>query len=269
MQADMDSATHRSLARTLDAALLEGREIPRLTEQHPDLKLPDAYAVQDEGIRMRHGRGERYRGMKMGLTSRAKREQMGLHRPIYGVLTHEMEVPEGGAFRLGGQRLPTIHPKIEPEIAFLIEREIRGRISLDEAPDAVGGVCAAMEILDSRFTGFKYFSLEDVVADNCSSAWFTLGRRMAAPRQLDLANLRMRLEVTGAAPQEALSSEISGHPLQSLVQLCDILAERGLPLPAGSIVLAGAATQAVKLEPGQTARLAVDGLGELRLRIEA
>lgn len=147
-------------------------------------------------------------------------------------------------------------------------RELRGRPTADEALAACSGVCAAMEILDSRFLNFKYFSLPDVVADNSSSAYFVLGRTVLPPRSDDWSKLEMVMEVNGQPAQSALSDAISGNPVNSIVQLCELLDERGLALPAGSIVLAGAATQAVQLESGMEIRLKVQKLGEVRLRAQ-
>ena len=252
-----------ALARYLDQALCDAREVDRLTTTQPDLSLPDSYRVQDAGIRFRLTRGERQIGLKMGLTSEAKRKQMNLSSPIYGVLTDRMQVEEGSTFSLQGK----IHPKIEPEVAFLVAKDLRGRPNAQEALAACSGICAAMEILDSRYTGFKYFSLPDVVADNSSSAYFVLGRNWVSPRDCDGSDLEMVMEVNGKPVQSALSSAISGNPIHSLVLLCGLLEERGLYLPAGSIVLAGAATEAVKLEPGMEVRLKVQTLGDVRIRI--
>lgn len=253
-------------AQILDAALLESREVKRITETQPDLTLVDAYRIQDAGMNLRYARGEKRIGLKMGLTSRAKREQMNLDLPIYGVLTDRMQIRDGETFPLHG----SIHPKIEPEIAFITGRELRGKITPDEAWAACTGVCAAMEILDSRYVGFKYFSLPDVVADNCSSFQFVLAAKMRDPREFalaDLARLSMEMEVDGKTVQSALSEEISGNPVQSLVQLCELMSERGLAIPAGSIVLAGAATQAVPLAPGMRVELRVEKLGSVRLGV--
>ncbi len=255
------------LAKILDNALLEAREVERLTAQVPDLKLADAYRIQDEGIRFRLIRGEKVIGLKMGLTSRAKREQMNLDSPIYGVLTDRMQVKAGGTFSLKAK----IHPKIEPEIAFVMARELRGRVTPQQALDACSGICAAMEILDSRFVGFKYFSLPDVVADNSSSAYFVLSSQLRNPKDFDLASLAqlaMSMEVDGKVVQAAPSSAISDNPVNSVVQLCELLDARGLSLPAGSIVLAGAATQAVQLVAGMKVRLTVEKLGEVSVVVE-
>jgi 2-oxo-3-hexenedioate decarboxylase len=124
-----------------------------------------------------------------------------------------------------------------------------------------------MEILDSRYVGFKYFSLPDVIADNSSSSQFVLGTEVVAPRALDLAALEMVMSVDGQPVERALSSAISGDPVVSVVQLCELLAARGLALPAGSVVLAGAATTAVQLAVGQRIELAVSGLGVVRVDV--
>jgi 2-oxo-3-hexenedioate decarboxylase len=153
-----------------------------------------------------------------------------------------------------------VHPKIEPEIAFVTRRELSGRISRKEAFEALQGVAPALEVLDSRFAGFKYFSLPDVVADNCSSWRFVLGP-VQEPR--DAGALAMRMRVDGRVAQEADSNAISGHPLDSLVQLVELLPH---PLPAGTIVLAGAATAAEALRPGMEVSLEVEGLGRVAVR---
>lgn len=261
----MSPSPHDTLARLLDDARLQAREVPPLTRQHPDLSLRDAYAIQAEGIRLRLARGERQVGLKMGLTSEAKRRQMNLDSPVYGVLTDRMEVPANGVFRLAG----SLHPKIEPEIAFRISRELRGTITREQALEACASVFAAMEILDSRYVDFKYFSLPDVVADNSSSSMFVLGTQEHPPHGLDLRSLQMVMEVNGERVQAARSDAISGDPVQSVVQLCALLAERGEALPAGSVVLAGAATAAHMLKAGDRVRLTVEGLGEVAVSVSA
>ncbi len=252
-----------ALARRLDDARLEGREVERLTLEFPDLTLEQAYLVMDAGIALRRKRGERGVGLKMGLTSEAKRQQMGLGAPIYGVLTEEMRVR--GTFRMAG----TLHPKIEPEIAFHFAGGLRGRPDRAEALSACTGVCAALEILDSRYRDFKYFSLPDVVADNASSSHFVLAERWSPVKGLALGELEMAMRVDGVVRQRAKGSAISGDPVLSVVQLCELLDDRGRALPAGSIVLAGAATVAEALRVGQTVTLQVGAFPELKVLITA
>ncbi len=250
-------------AKRLDDARLESREVERLTLEVPDLTLEQAYLVMDAGIALRQGRGERGVGLKMGLTSEAKRQQMGLGAPIYGVLTDAMRVR--GAFRMGG----SLHPKIEPEIAFHFARGLRGRPSRSDVLSACTGFCAALEILDSRYRDFKYFSLPDVVADNASSSHFVLSESWSDAAGVALAEVDLVMRVDGAVRQQAKGSAISGDPWLSVLQLCELLDGRGRSLPADSIVLAGAATVAETLRVGQVVSLEVGGLPPLSLRITA
>ena len=255
----MDSKDLEALAQRLHSARREARAVERLTADVPALSLDDAYAVQAAGVRLRLGDGERLVGLKMGLTSEAKRKQMSLDSPVYGVLTDRMQLIDGGTLPLKG----SIHPKIEPEVAFKIARELRGNITLEQAAEACSGVAPAMEILDSRYRGFKYFSLPDVVADNSSSFLFVVGATWRPLSGLALDQLKMTMSVNGEPKQMAESSAISGHPLVSIVQLCELLAKRDRTLPAGSIVMAGAATVAEVLHAGDRIELVVDGLGSV------
>jgi 2-oxo-3-hexenedioate decarboxylase len=245
------------LARDLDEAIVQRKEIAPLTKTYGDFDLETAYRVQERGIALRLARGETIAGYKMGLTSAAKRVQMNLGAPIYGLLTDTMRV-EGEVRVAEG-----VHPKIEPEIAFVTGRELRGKISREEALAGCSGVAPALEILDSRFIGFKYFSLPDVVADNCSSWRFVLGP-LHAPR--DTGGLRMRMSLDGRVAQETNSNSISGNPIESLVQLVAMLDAHGRALPARTVVLAGAATVAEPLRPGVQVSLEVESLGEMSIR---
>jgi 2-oxo-3-hexenedioate decarboxylase len=252
-----------ALARRLDEARLQGREVERLTLEFPDLSLEQAYLVMDAGIALRRERGESEVGLKMGLTSEAKRQQMGLGAPIYGVLTGAMRVR--GTFRMAG----TLHPKIEPEVAFHFKRGLRGRLGRDEVRAACTGVCAALEILDSRYRDFKYFSLPDVVADNASSSHFVLAEGWIPAEGLALAEVELAMRVDGAVRQRAKGSAISGDPWLSVVQLCELLDARGRSLPEDSVVLAGAATVAEPLRAGQAVSLEVGTLPEVSILIAA
>lgn len=247
-------------AALLERARAEGRPVEQLTKSEPGLPLEAAYRIQDEGIRLRVAGGDAVAGYKMGLTSEAKMAQMGVREPIAGVLLRSMRAQNAGTFALQG----LIHPRIEAEIAFVLGRELRGRVTRDEAAAACDGVAAALEIVDSRFQNFK-FTLPDVVADNCSSCGFVLGavRPMAG---LDLKAIPLEMSIDGKAVQRGSSADILGDPVLSLAALASMMAGRGLAIAAGSVVLAGAATQAVPLTPGAQVSLAAGPLGPVSVR---
>lgn len=248
-------------AAVLDEAALQHREMPMLTPDDPQLSVVEAYEVQDLVIERRIARGERQVGMKMGLTSRAKMEQVGVDEPIYGVLTSGMIVNDGGTVELGG----LCHPRCEPEIAFVMARDLTGPVTPSEALAAVRGVCAALEVIDSRYRDFK-FTLPDVIADNTSAARFVLGSSLVAPDAFDLGNLGILLEVDGAIVDTASSAAVLDHPARSLAELANMLAHRGRGLRAGDIVLSGGATAAIALAPGMHVRAIVEKLGSAELR---
>jgi 2-oxo-3-hexenedioate decarboxylase len=227
-------------AARLDDAARERRSI----EQFPvgAFTLAQAYAIQRASIQRRLGRGERLKGVKLGFTSRAKMAQMGVDRLIWGLLTDAMLEEDGGSVDLGRY----IHPRVEPEICFLTRRTIDAPLTALEAADYLEAVAPAMEIIDSRYRDFR-FSLEDVVADNCSSAGVVVGgwsRRFEG-----LANAGVRLQFDGRDVQVGSTAAILGHPLRAVVQASRLMHEASVSLPAGSLIMAGAATAAEALRP--------------------
>jgi 2-oxo-3-hexenedioate decarboxylase len=256
------NAQLEELARRVDFAAEHAEPLTMLTAEIPELTLEEAYTIQRASMRRRVDRGEAVIGMKMGLTSKAKMEQMGVHDPIYGHLTDRMRLTEGATI----SRSEFCHPRIEPEIAFLLARDLRGAVTPGEALAAVGGVTAALEIIDSRYRDFK-FTLIDVVADNASSTGFVLGTRVFKPDMVDLSNLGMVLSRNGQIEEVGSSAAILEHPARSLAALATMLAERDEGLHAGQIVLAGGATRAIPLHPGDHIQLEVDQLGTVELRV--
>lgn len=250
-------------ANVLHRARLEGKPIPQLSK---DLVITraDAYTMQEMQMATRL-QTEKLIGWKMGLTSEAKRIQMNLDSPLYGYLTAEMQIANSETFHLKG----SIHPKIEPEIAFLISKDLKNlKPTRDEVLEACEGVTSALEILDSRYENFKYFSMEDVIADNSSSSHFVIGPWIKDFKNLDLVHLKMKMSINDELKQEGLSKDISGDPVQSIIQLCDLLHQRGQYLKAGSLVLAGAATLAEPLTANSIVQLTVDHLPALTIKIE-
>lgn len=263
----MEQKNLRLWASVLNEARIKAKPVPQLSNKIKEEKVPftraDAYGIQEKQLEMRTAAGEIQIGWKMGLTSEAKRRQMNLDSPLYGFLTNKMQVSHTGTFSLKG----TIHPKIEPEIAFWIRSDIQGKPTRDQVLKSCRAVCAAMEILDSRYEQFKYFSMEDVISDNSSSSHFVLGPWRENFLRLDLQNLKMNMAVDGEVVQKGISKDISGDPVASVIQLCELLAERNQILKAGSIVLAGAATTAVELKPGMEVELHVDNFEPVAVSI--
>ena len=239
-----------ALAERLD----EAQRTATATPQLETIGLDAAYEVQKAMMALRYARGERRMGIKMGFTSRAKMVQMGIDQVIWGRLTDGMLVEEGGSIDFSRY----VHPRVEPELAFLLKAPLAGKVTPMEALAAVEGVAPALEIIDSRYENFK-FSLSDVVADNSSSSGFVVGR-WSSPT-VDFSNLGMILEINGQPRQIGSSAAILGDPIRSLVAAARLAEHAGEPLRAGDIILAGGATAAEALSPGQHVRVSVQKLG--------
>ncbi len=248
-----------ALAQRLDGAAFNATATPQLEDP---ISLQDAYAVQLASIQRRLDRGETRIGIKMGFTSRAKMVQMGVSDLIWGRLTSGMLVEDGGSIRLQDY----VHPRVEPEIAFLIRKPLAGNVTIPQALAAVEAVAPALEIIDSRYQDFK-FSLTDVVADNSSSSGFVVGP-WARP-DIDLSNLGLVMAFNGRPQAFGSSAAILGHPLRSLVAAARVVAEAGETLSPGDLVLAGGATAASALAAASYVSLEMQTLGRCGFHVEA
>lgn len=248
----------KEIAEKLWKADREKQALPRFSKSG-GFSLDTAYEIQRHLLSLHQKSGAKVVGRKMGMTSVAKMQQMKIDAPIHGFLTDAMEVNDGGKLSLSKR----IQAKVEPEIAFLVGKDLSGNPSVSQCLDSVKWVMGALEIIDSRFENYD-FQLPDVVADNCSSAGFVLGKQKVRPGDLrGLENLGIVLELNGKPVQFGSSSAILGHPARSLADLVALLHREGEILPAGSIVLAGGATAAVSLSTGDWVRARFDQLGEV------
>lgn len=250
---------YSQLAETLDKAAHQAIPVPQLSLSHT-LNIEEAYAVQSISIARRYIRGEKRVGLKLGFTSKAKMEQMGVHDMIWGRLTDQMQYKNGSELPIKN----FIHPRAEPEIAFRVSQTISQTLTLDNALQYIDGIAVAIEVIDSRYKNFK-FSLEDVVADNCSSAAFTIGEWQAI--DTNIRGIAMTLTVDGKTVQAGNSDAILGNPFESLVNAARLALQNGEILKAGDIILAGAATPAIYLKEGQTVMATAEGLGEASLKV--
>ena len=247
---------HNDLAKIIDTAALNAQAIPQLSLQTP-FSEKDAYVIQENSIKRRYDRGEKLVGVKLGFTSKAKMIQMGVHDMIWGRLTDAMLVDSNESVLLEKY----IHPRAEPEICFLVKKEITQEVKMDEIKQYISGVAASIEIIDSRYEKFK-FSLEDVIADNCSSTGFVVGEWHDV--DTPIGDLKMELIIDGKVVQSGSSDAILGDPWESAVAATRLCAQYGQPIAAGSYIMAGAATSAVYLEKGQTVEARVEKLGTVK-----
>lgn len=251
------------IAERLDDAARERRPLGEpVTDADSGFDLRAAYEVQGMVVAKRLERGARVMGAKLGLTSAAKQRQMAVSEPLYGWLTTDMVVDPTAALDLD----TFIHVRAEPEIGFLIGREIPAPATVPAVLAATDAVFAAIELIDSRYDGFR-FRHPDVIADNASSAGVVLGPVARPPAEVgDLALLGAVLRKNGAVVHTAAGAAALGHPARAVAWLVDRLAERGQTLEPGATVLSGGLTDAIAMERGSVVGVEIDGLGAVEVR---
>jgi 2-oxo-3-hexenedioate decarboxylase len=248
------------LARRLERARLAREPISQLTDTEP-LSLDEAYRVQSAGVDLRLSDGQRVSGAKLGFTSAAKAKQMGVKDVIIGVLMADSEVKTGAVLH----RDELIHPRVEAEIAFRLHLDITS--ATDDPRACVDAVAPALEVIDSRYHDFR-FAVEDVIADNTSAARYVIGRwTPVADLNIDLAQARVELKIGGMTAASGIGADILGDPWDAVDAAARLARTHGQRLPAGSVILAGAATEALPLPASGTATAQVEGLGEAVLMV--
>lgn len=247
------------LAAIVDDAAMNCKPTQQLSEQHT-FSEDDAYKIQQISIARRLDRGEKFIGLKMGFTSKAKMIQMGVNDLIWGRLTSTMLIENGASINLS----KFIHPRAEPEVCFLVKQDITTEIALEDVGDYIEAIAPAIEIIDSRYKDFK-FSLEDVIADNCSSAGLIVGDWQTLPN--DITNLKIELKIDQEVVEEGSTANILGNPLLSFVDATRLAVKYEQPIYKGNYIMAGSATAAKYLAAGQQVSTSVEGLGEVGFRV--
>jgi 2-oxopent-4-enoate hydratase len=263
-----------ALAAALDSAERERAAIPPLTDTLQGLTIQDAYAIQAAWLRRKLASNAQLSlvGRKVGLTARAMQEQLGVNEPDFGFLLNHMLVPDGGSIPRGD----LILPRVEPEIAFYLARDLRGPgLSAADVLTATQAVAPALEIVDSRIADWK-IKLQDTVADNGSSARAVVGPpvpyvelKEAEPKKaesLDLAAVVVTLRRNGEQVGEGAGAAVLGHPAEAVAWLANALANFGEWLRAGDVVLPGAMCASVFANAGETFEATYTGLGKVGVR---
>jgi len=249
-----------SIATELAAAYDPGRPtLAPLTSSYDGLTVDDAYAIQQLQVHRRIAGGASVVGYKVGLTSAAMQQQMGVYEPDFGHLLSDMVHPADAPISTARFR----QPRAEPEIALILSRDLRGPgLSVADVMTATAYALPAIEIIDSRITDWK-ISLIDTVADNASSGGVVLGQSPAAVGARDLALAGCVLRKNGRIQSTGAGAAVLGSPWHAATWMANTLTARGARLAAGSIVLTGSITAAVPVAPGDTVTVTIDGLGSV------
>ena len=257
-----------SIAEQIWSAQVSKKPCQAPSKDHPDLDVATAYAIQDRVIRWRQSKQGLFEkparpvGHKVGLTSPAIQEWLGVSEPDFGVLLDDMIV-------LDGMVAPTsvlLQPRVEAEVAFVLGDELQGPgVSAADVVRATDHVLPALEIIDSRIADWK-ITYEDTIADNASSGLFVLGN---APRDLASVDLRlagMALRKNGDVVSTGVGAACLAHPINAVVWLANKLAEFEQTLSPGEIVLSGALGPVTDVQSGDWVRADIAQLGSVSVR---
>ncbi len=251
----------REVADLLAAAERDRVPVRPLVELHPDMDVVDSYEVQLLNIADRLAGGATIRGHKVGLSSVAMQEMMGVDEPDYGHLLSDMEV-------FSDRPVPAsryCYPRVEVEVGFILGDTLPGEgCTEDDVLAATEAVAPAIELIDSRITDWR-IGIVDTIADNASSAGFVLGAERVKPADLDLRLIEARLFKNGEQVAQGRSDAVLGNPVTAVAWLARKVASFGVRLEAGHVILPGSVHRAIDVAPGDAFRAEFDGLGSVSL----
>ena len=262
--AGLSEQTIEAISQDLYSAERDRRTLRPITETHPEIDIDTAYKIQLGLIQLKDADGEKIVGKKIGLTSKAMQKMLNVDQPDYGHIFDSMVLQDGVVFRVA----ELIQPKIEPEIAFILDREIKGPgVRPMQVLAATRFVVPALEIIDSRIEGWR-IKLCDTIADNASSARVVLGSSPKRVDERDLKLVGMILEKNGDIVQTGAGGAVLGHPAVAVAWLANAVGRFGVSLNAGDIIMPGAPCSAVDVGAGDLLRASFDGLGTVSVRFE-
>jgi 2-keto-4-pentenoate hydratase len=222
-----------------------------------------AYAVQQINADMWIAAGRRVSGRKIGVTSKAVQQQVGVDRPDFGTLFADTEYGDGVEIEAG--RL--IQPRAEAEVALVLERDLNSAPhGFAQIIQSVAFALPAIEVVDSRIANWD-ISIVDTVADNASCGLYVVGGRPVPLSAFDPRTVPMRMTLDGQEASSGTGAACLGNPIQAARWLADVLCERGIPLRAGDVIMTGSLGPLVTLGPGQELAAEFGPLGTVTTRI--
>lgn len=257
-------ATRDELAADLAQAERSREPIAPLTAVHPDIDVVDAYEIQLINIRQRVAEGARVLGHKVGLSSKAIQQMMGVDEPDYGHLLDEMQLFEDTPVKASRY----LWPRVEVEVGFLLNADLPGAECTEEdVLAATEALVPSIELIDTRITDWK-IELCDTIADNASSAGFVLGEARVAPRDIDVKGIDAVLRCNGEVVATGRTDAVLGNPVTAVAWLARKVEGFGVRLRKGDLVLPGSCTRAIDAHAGDEFVADFTGLGCVRLSFE-
>lgn len=259
----MDKQLIQQCGDELYTAMLERTPVRPLTERFSDITIEDAYNISLRMLERRIEAGEKIIGKKIGLTSKAVQNMLGVGQPDFGYLTDKMAFSQGEEMPIS-ERL--MQPKAEGEIAFILKKDLMGPgITAADVLAATDCVLPCFEVVDSRVENWQ-IKIQDTVADNASCGLFVLGDRAVDPRKVDLATCGMVVEKNGSIISTGAGAAALGSPVNCVTWLANTLGEFGIPLKAGEVILSGSLVPLEPVQAGDFMSVSIGGIGSASVR---
>ena len=247
------------LGEELFKALKECTTLSPLTERYPEIEIEDAYHISKAMLDARlEANGEKVVGKKIGVTSAAVQEMLGVFQPDFGFLTDAMIVENKGEAKIAGN---LIQPRAEAEIAFLLKEDLKGPgVTEADVLRATECIMPCFEIVDSRIHDWK-IKIQDTIADNASCGVYVIGDERVNPHDVDLPNLEVKVFKNGNAISSGKGSAVQGDPLTAVAWLANTLGEFGIPFKAGEVILSGSLVPLEPVVAGDEMHMELSGVG--------
>ena len=265
----LDSTQRTTAAELLWAAERDLAPVDPLTETFPGIGVVDAYEIQLINIRRKIAAGARVRGHKVGLSSPVMQQMMGVDEPDYGHLLDAMVLSEVAPIPAANY----CYPRIEVEIGYVLGSALPGADCTEaDVLAATEYIVPSLELIDSRIRDWR-IKLADTIADNASSAGVILGEARRTPAELtvrgiDLADIEAVLYSGDKEIARGNTSAVLGNPTACVAWLARKVADFGVKLEAGHLILPGSCTRAIDARPGTAFRAEFTGLGTVTASFE-
>lgn len=254
----LDQAKRDQLGDELYEALCQQKTLTPFTDREPDIEIDDSYHISLRMVNRRVEAGEKIVGKKIGVTSKAVQDMLGVFQPDFGFLTDKMEFPNGADISVAEH---LIQPRAEAEIGFRLKKDLVGPgVTEQDVLDATECIIPCFEIVDSRINDWK-IKIEDTIADNASCGVYVLGEATADPRDFDLSKLKITVKKNGEFLSEGLGEAVQGNPLTAVAWLANTLGKYDIPFKAGEVILSGSLVPLEPVVAGDKMELELEGIG--------
>ena len=254
----------KALGEELYHALRDCKTLTPLTERFESIEVDDAYHISQAMLNARlKDTGEKVVGKKIGVTSPAVQDMLGVFQPDFGFLTSAMHVENGASVTIKGN---LIQPRAEAEIAFMLKADLQGPgVTEDDVLQATECIIPCFEIVDSRIHDWK-IKIQDTVADNASCGVYVLGEERIDPNSVDLPNLEVNVFKNGEKISSGKGSAVQGNPLTAVAWLANTLGEFGIPFKSGEVILSGSLVPLEPVVAGDEMHMVLEGLGSSTIK---